>query len=165
MPPPPRKSREPPSSVTSTASRIAPGVFVGGWADAHGFQGTRFCVLDEVPDAPLPAEVHLPIYDEAKDEAIRGNLDRLADLVEQARARKEPVLIFCGHGVRRGPLGGAWYLHRHERIPLAEAYARLRAVRPQAESVEAWVGNTTNLAAADATPVLRTLRGPDASRE
>ncbi|HEY6237647.1 MAG TPA: dual specificity protein phosphatase [Thermoplasmata archaeon] len=128
------------------ASEIAPGVFVGGWSDAVAFRGTRLCVLDEVPDEPIPAEAHLPIYDEKKDEPIRVNLDRVAQLVEKARAKKEPVLLFCGHGVRRGPLAGAWYLHRHEGIPLDDAYDRVRAVRPKVEHVKDWVGGWKLLA-------------------
>jgi len=56
-----------------------------------------------------------------------------------ARKSGQPVLMFCGHGVRRGPLATAWYLHRSEGIPLEEAYVRIRAVRPKVESVDRWV--------------------------
>jgi hypothetical protein len=145
MTPTARKSRPRAAPKKPSASEIAPGVFVGGWGDAEGFQGTRFCVLDEAPDAPVPAEVHLPIYEEGKDQPIRANLDRLVELAAAARAKKEPVLMFCGHGIRRGPLAGAWYLHRTEHIPLEAAYRRIRAVRPGVESVEEWVGNCENL--------------------
>jgi protein-tyrosine phosphatase len=129
---PPRKPRSP--------AEIAPGVFVGGWSDAVGFEGKRYCVLDEKPDEELPADEQLRIYDGERDEAIRPNLDRLASLVDAARGRGEPVLLFCGHGVRRAPLAGAWYLHRHDGVPLAEAYARIRAVRPQIEEAKEWIG-------------------------
>jgi protein-tyrosine phosphatase len=145
MTPSARKPRARSSTKTPTASQIAPGVFVGGWADAEAFQGTRFCVLDEAPDPPIPAEVHIPIYDEAKDQPIRANLDRLAGLVAAAHAKNEPVLMFCGHGVRRGPLAGAWYLHKQEGIPLETAYDRIRAVRPKIEAVQQWVGDPSPL--------------------
>jgi protein-tyrosine phosphatase len=121
-------------------AEIAPGVFVGGWSDAVAFEGKRYCVLDEKPDEELPADEQLRIYDGEKDEAIRPNLDRLASLVDAARERGEPVLLFCGHGIRRAPLAGAWYLHRHDGVPLAEAYARIRAVRPQIEEAREWMG-------------------------
>jgi hypothetical protein len=142
----PTASRPRPSPAKPTASEVAPGIFVGGWNDAASFQGTRFCVLDEAPDGTIPAETHLPIYDPAEDRPIRANLDRLADLAEAARSREEPVLFFCGHGVRRGPLAGAWFLHRHEGVSLEVAYDRIRAVRPQVETAKEWAGDVSVLA-------------------
>lgn len=128
----------------ASPAEIAPGVFVGGWKDATAFQGDRFCVLDEAPD-DMPPSTHIPIYDPGADAPLRPNLDRLADAVERARSRGGPVLIYCGMGVRRGSLGGAWYLHRIEGIPLEKAYDRVRAVRPQIETVREWVGHVDNL--------------------
>ena len=146
------------SRKTSTPSQLLPGVFVGGWKDAVDFAGARFCVLDEEPD-DMPAGVHLAIYDGENDRPNRANLDRLAELAEKARAKGEPVLFYCGHGVRRGPLAGAWYLHVHERIPLEEAYARLREVRPGIESVGEWVGHwEEELADAPPRPAARSPR-------
>jgi hypothetical protein len=140
------RPKKPSQPARSTPSEIAPGVFVGGWKDAVAFEGQRFCVLDEVPtDEPLPAEGHVPIYDETKDQAIRPNLDRLAKMMAAAHAKSGPVLVFCGHGIRRASLGGAWYLHVAEGIPLAEAYDRVRAVRPQIETAAEWIGNVENL--------------------
>jgi len=128
-----------------TASQIAPGVYVGGWDDAVRFEGTRVCVLDEVPDEKLPAEAHVPIYDDVKDRPIRDNLDRVADLVDAARAKNQPVLLFCGHGIRRGSLAGAWYLHRHDGISLDAAFDRVRAARPKIQHVKDWVGGWKTL--------------------
>lgn len=122
-------------------SEIAPGVFVGGWSDAVQFAGRRYCVLDERPDGELPADEQLAIYDEAQDAPILPNLERVHRLVEDARKAGEPVLLFCGHGVRRSPLAGAWYLHRHDGIPLSEAYARIREVRPRVEEAREWIGH------------------------
>jgi protein-tyrosine phosphatase len=141
---PPRKS---PSPKARGPSEIAPGVFVGGWNDALAFDGDRFCVLDEAPD-DLPAATHVPIYDEATGRANRRNLDRLASEIAQARARGSPVLVFCGHGVRRSPLAGAWYLHRAEKISLDAAYDRIRAVRPKVEVARSWLGEPSSLDAA-----------------
>lgn len=53
------------------------------------------------------------------------------------RAKPRPV----GHGVRRGPLGVAWYLHRAEKLSLDQAYERIRAVRPKIESAREWIGH------------------------
>lgn len=133
----PASTRKTPSS---TASEIAPGVFVGGWNDAVGFSGTRVCVLDERPAEPVPGSAHIPVYDESTDRAIPANLEKVADLVRDARSRNEPALLFCGHGVRRGSLAGAWYLHRSEGISLDAAYDRIRAVRPQIQHIREWVG-------------------------
>jgi protein-tyrosine phosphatase len=101
--------------------------------------------MDDPPEEGLPAEAHLPIYDPETGRPIRANLDRISGMVEAARRGHAPVLLFCGHGIRRGPLAGAWYLHRHEGIPLDEAYARIRAVRPRIEHVQQWVRDSQPL--------------------
>ena len=131
----------------STISEVAPGVFVGGRKDAANFTGARVCVLDERPDG-MPPATHVPIYDGASDRIVPKNLDRVADLVAAARAKGEPVLVFCGHGVRRSPLAAAWYLRRAEGLSLDAAYARIRTARPQIETAREWVGDLTGLDAA-----------------
>jgi dual specificity protein phosphatase-like protein len=128
-------------SKKSAASEIAPGVFVGGWNDAVAFDGVRICVLDDPPEEPLPGSTHVPIYDGERDAVLPANLDRVAELVEKATHDHSPVLMFCGHGIRRGSLAGAWYLQRHDGVSLDEAYARVRAVRPKIETGEEWVGH------------------------
>jgi len=130
--------------AASHASEIGPGVFIGGWKDAETFEGTRFCVLDEAPPE-MPAATHVPIYDEATRQPIVDNLDRLARLIGEARGRREPVLVFCGHGVRRSPLAGAWYLHRAEGLTLDAAFAKVRRARPGVEHVQAWAKGWTVL--------------------
>ncbi|HTT16700.1 MAG TPA: dual specificity protein phosphatase family protein [Thermoplasmata archaeon] len=135
-----RTPRRAAAAPRSGPSEVAPGIFVGGWNDALGFSGSRFCVLDEAPEG-MPEGTHIPIYDEAKDAPIRANLDRLAREIGAARRAGRPVLVFCGHGVRRSPLGAAWYLHRSEAIELDAAYDRIRAVRPKVEPARAWIGD------------------------
>jgi hypothetical protein len=127
-------------SAKSSPQEIAPGVFLGGWNDAAGFEGIRFCVLDEAP-SDMPAEAHISVYDGARDGPDMDHLERLAREVQAARDRGGKVLIFCGHGVRRGPLGAAWYLHRHENLSIDEAYERIRAVRPKVEHAREWIGH------------------------
>jgi protein-tyrosine phosphatase len=85
------------------------------------------------------------IYDEEADRADPKSLDRVADAIAAARARGEPVLVFCGHGIRRSPLAAAWYLHRTEGISLDAAYDRIRAVRPKVEPARKWAGNADAL--------------------
>jgi hypothetical protein len=116
-------------------------VFVGGWNDALAFEGARYCVLDEDPGEELPADARIPIYDPNEDRPIVSNLDALVQRVESDREHQRPVLLFCGHGIRRAPLAGVWYLHRHEGLSLDEAYARVREVRPKTEHAKEWVGN------------------------
>lgn len=130
-----------PNRRSSSASEVSPGIFVGGWKDAESFAGARFCVLDERPPEldSMPGTAHLPIYDGAKDAPIVAHLDRVADLVHEAHARGTPALVFCGHGVRRGSLAGAWYLHRYEHLSLQEAFDRVEAARPQIERPEEWM--------------------------
>jgi protein tyrosine/serine phosphatase len=125
-------------------SEFAPGVFVGGWNDATKFDGVRFCVLDEAPD-DRPASKHFRIYEESSDRADPANLDRLAAEVGAARRTGAPVLIFCGHGIRRSPLGAAWYLRTAEGLTLDAAYDRIRSVRPKIEHARDWVGHADEL--------------------
>lgn len=141
MPAPRSPKRAEPSRRKPTASEIAPGIFVGGWKDAASFEGARVCVLDEKPEelGQLAGAEHLPIYDGAKDAPILANLDRVADLMHAAHVRGAPVLVFCGHGVRRGSLGGAWYLHRYERLSLEKAFDQIEAVRPQIQRPSEWM--------------------------
>src|SRR5579863_10714724 len=108
-------------------SEIAPGVFVGTWDDALAFQGARFCVLDKAPEGLPPAAQHRPIYDQGTDRADPKKLDGLVASMRAARSKGEPVLVFCHQGIYRSPLGGAWYLHRAEGLPLDAAYDRIRA--------------------------------------
>jgi protein-tyrosine phosphatase len=129
---------------TKGPSEIAPGVFVGGWKDAVQFEGARFCVLDEAPE-DMPPATHVRIYDEAKGGADRRSLDRLVRGMQAARAKGESVLVFCGHGIRRSPLGGAWYLRNEEGLTLDGAYVRIQAVRPQVERPRDWLENADEL--------------------
>jgi hypothetical protein len=143
--PPSKNSSSPRSKRTpSSPSPVSDGVFVGGRTDAPNFEGDRVCVLDEAPD-DLPPATHIPVYDGEHDAANVSNLERVVETVRRARAQGRPVLIFCGHGVRRSPLAAAWYLHRTEGLPLSEAYERIRAVRPQIETASEWLGDTSNL--------------------
>jgi protein-tyrosine phosphatase len=130
----------PRATSASGPSEILPGVFVGAWKDAVSFQGERICVLDDRPE-DAPAEERIRIYDDAKDAPIVANLDRVAKRVDLARASGRSVLIFCGHGVRRSPMAGAWYLHRSAGLTLDEAYEWIRARRPQVEPARDWVGH------------------------
>jgi hypothetical protein len=146
MPSKKTKSASRAKPATKNPSEIAPGVYVGNWEDALAFEGVRFCVLDEAP-AGMPSGTHVAIYNESVDRADRKNLDRLANAMNAARAKGAPVLVFCGHGMYRSPLGGAWYLHRTEGVSLDEAYARVRAARPKAHRTLDWVGNLDELRA------------------
>lgn len=145
----PQRSEKGPKPVrrAPAPSEVAPGIFVGGWKEAEGFEGTRICVLDERPPEleRWAGATHVPIYDGEKDAPIVENLDRVADLVHAAHARGEPVVVFCGHGVRRGSLGGAWYLHRYEKLSLDRAFDRVAAVRPQIERPQEWMGHSEQL--------------------
>jgi hypothetical protein len=137
-----KRTPQQPKATASAPSpqEISPGVFLGGWKDAVRFEGVRFCALDEAPD-DMPEGTHIPVYDEAGDRPRLENLDRLAREVHAAHTSGKPVLIFCGHGVRRSPLAAAWYLHRYEHLTVDAAYDRIQAVRPQIERARKWIGN------------------------
>lgn len=127
------------------ASEILPGLFLGGRADAPSFRGTRIYVSEAPLDERLEVEGQLPVYDPTADAPNLENLERLAGLIDRARAMGRPVLVFCGHGIRRGPLGVAWYLHRRRGMSLAAAYERIRTVRPGIEEATEWIGHAERL--------------------
>ncbi len=148
-------ARSPPSRSGAPAQRparrgvpspqeVVAGVFVGGWDDAVHFEGARFCVRDDPPEG-LPGAIHIPIYDDVRDAPIVPNLELLAQRIRTARDEGTPTLVFCGHGIRRGPLGVAWYLHRYAQLSLDEAYERIRAVRPTIEHARQWIGHVDGL--------------------
>ena len=139
----PRRTAKP-KSRASSASEIAPGVFVGGWKDALRFEGARFCVLDDAP-SDMPPATHVPIYSETTRIAKLETLDRRAAGMHAARTEGASVLVFCGHGIRRSALGGAWYLHRVVGLPLDRAYDKVRSVRPKVQHAREWVDNATEL--------------------
>jgi hypothetical protein len=123
---------------------IAPGVFLGGWGDAARFEGQRFCVLDEAPEG-LPGVRHLAVYDAEHDRPDIGHLEQIAREVRESRDHGSRVLIFCGHGIRRSPLAAAWYLHRYEHLTVAQAYERIRALRPKVELAGDWIAHVDEL--------------------
>lgn len=137
------KSR-PTKKTASGPAEIAPGVFVGGWKDAGSFEGERFCVLDDAPP-DMPRATHVRIFDETDKRADRQALDRLARSVRAARRRGSSVLIFCGHGVMRSPLGGMWYLCRTNGVTLDEAFQQVHAHRSKAVHPKTWVSNAAEL--------------------
>jgi hypothetical protein len=139
-----RATNGPGAPRARAGSEIVPGLFVGGSAEAARFSGTKICVLDHAP-AGTEFSAHVPIYDAATDRVLPEALDRVSQLIADAQKRGEPVLVFCGHGVRRSPLSVAWHLRRTQQLSLDEAYARLRAVRPIVEDARDWVGDPTGL--------------------
>lgn len=130
--------------TAKTPNEIAPGVFLGNWDDAVKFVGTRFCVLDDAPEE-MPPSTHVRIYDEKADRADVNGLDRVVAGMKAARAKGDPVLVYCGHGIYRSPLAAAWYLKRTERVSLDEAYRRITALRPKAKPAAGWLGNVAEL--------------------
>lgn len=144
---PPTRTQRTPKSKTRppSPSEIAPGVYVGGWKDALRFEGARFCVLDEAPE-DMPPATHVAIFSETDRRAKPDRLDRLAKGMCDARAKGESVLVFCGHGIRRSALGGAWYLRRTQGLSLDQAYDQVRSVRPKVQHARDWVDNARELA-------------------
>lgn len=139
-----RRTTKRSAAAAKGPSEISPDVFVGSWKDAIEFHGARFCVLDEPPE-DMPPATHIAIYREGTRRADVRNLEKLARAMISDHAKGEPVLVFCGHGVRRSPLGGLWYLRRSEGLSLDEAYERVHAVRAKAEHPRSWVGNVSEL--------------------
>jgi atypical dual specificity phosphatase len=129
-------------------SEIIPGLFVGGRADAAGFQGIRICVLDNAGDES-PAEARIPILTAKDRGADRAALDKVAARIQEALRHRDRILVYCGYGVRRSPLAVAWFLHRTRGHSLDDAYQIVQKGRAETEPAYRWLSNWASLSKAN----------------
>jgi protein-tyrosine phosphatase len=116
--------------------QITDTVWLGDIADAMGFKGQRICVLESMPPRK---SLWIPVLQFSDTPfVLREQLDVLALAIDWA-AKQGPVLVYCGAGIERSPLGVAWWLHRGEGIPLAAAYARIKQISSKIQDRTYWL--------------------------
>jgi protein-tyrosine phosphatase len=120
-------------------NEIIPGLFLGSLPDAKeappGYH--ILCVLEaKPPDEPVNA-TWIPFL--AGDRANVTQLDAIVFVIDACLKKNISVLVHCGEGIERSPLAVAWYLKRRHNMTLDDAYATIRAVRPQVQDRQAWL--------------------------
>lgn len=125
---------------------MTPWLAVGGRADAVDGAALQAAGIEALLSlAPLarPVEVPLQLSLAVADRvalpaaAIRAAVDFLGARV----AAGQRVLLHCEMGISRSPALAACFLHEHLGLPLADAFARVRAARPVAEPHAALVAS------------------------
>lgn len=95
------------------------------------------CVINcaaELANFPVPENVaylRAPMADHPSA-ALDQHLDTVADAIEEVRLQGGRTLVHCLAGVSRSAAMVLGYLVKHRAMPLAEAFALVRAARPMA---------------------------------
>lgn len=116
-------------------SEIIEGLFVGDLQDAQRFTGVVISVLPDIPATEPVHAIHMPFLARGRD-----SMDETAQLIDEALARGERVLVHCEEGCERAPLVIAWFLRARRGMTLDEAYALLKRRRPIVEDRRRWLG-------------------------
>ncbi|XP_054858990.1 dual specificity protein phosphatase 12 isoform X1 [Eublepharis macularius] len=123
---------------------VLPGLYLGcglPGAEEVGRGGvTALLSVDSEPpgaaaEAALEAVLHVPLLDEPRSDLL-SRLDDCAAFVGRARERGGAVLVRCHSGVSRSVAVVTAYLMKANHLPFEEAYAFVRALRPEAKMNE-----------------------------
>jgi protein-tyrosine phosphatase len=69
----------------------------------------------------------------------RGRLEEAIGMINQEWPHRPGVLVHCGAGVERSPLVVAMWMTARFNVSLDEAYAWIKAHRPQIEDRRQWL--------------------------
>ena len=118
---------------TVDRTEVYPNLYVGGKASEWHFPGWVVDVRqkDEVPNR---GNRRIPVFQRLVNGGWRVDpalaeqaVKKIAELLGQG----QKVLVRCGSGIERSPAIVALYLVRYQGLSATEAYARIRAARPQ----------------------------------
>jgi protein-tyrosine phosphatase len=76
--------------------------------------------------------LHVQLFDRTS-ERITPFFDNVWTFIDNALAKETNVMIFCQHGISRSVTLALSYMMRSEQLSLGQAFAKLRAARPEAE--------------------------------
>jgi hypothetical protein len=118
---------------TVDRTEVYPNLYVGGKASEWHFPGWVVDVREE-DEIPNRGNRRIPVFQRLANGGWRADpvlaeqaVKKIADLLGQGLK----VLVRCGSGIERSPAIVAFYLVRYQGLSVTEAYARIRAARPQ----------------------------------
>jgi predicted protein tyrosine phosphatase len=132
------------------ATEIIPNLFVGDAIDATQWEGRIICVLEQRPlNEPLQA-ICIPVLriiyngqlNTVPDGALHVDsfiLNTVLEIIDYYLNKGERVLVHCAMGSERSPLVVAKYLEKYKGMSLDDAYALLKAKRPQVADRRIWL--------------------------
>jgi protein-tyrosine phosphatase len=124
-------TRELPKAVDRT--EVYPNLYVGGKVAEWHFPGRVFDLREPDEDPPV-FNYRRPVFQRLANGGWRADPVVAQQVVEEIAGELDQgkkVLVRCGSGVERSPAIAALYLIRKQGMTPTEAYARIRAARPQ----------------------------------
>jgi len=122
---------------------VIQGLFVGSIADVQN-KGIdiKICVLNENEVCPS-GTIHIPILkmkDTMIDYLSKNNLDKIADIIDNALKGGKKVLVFCMAGIDRSPFAIVYYMITKKSMMAHEAYNMIKQKRKIINQHWDWFG-------------------------
>jgi protein-tyrosine phosphatase len=122
---------------------VIPGLYVGSIADTYNKDiDVKICVLNENEVCPS-GTVHIPILkmkDTMIDYLSKDNLDKIANIIDDALKSDKKVLVFCMAGLDRSPFAVAYFLMTKRNMMAHEAYNMIKQKRKIVNQHWDWFG-------------------------
>ncbi len=118
---------------TVDRTEVYPNLYVGGKASEWHFPGWVVDVREE-DETPNRGNRRIPVFQRLANGGWRANpvlADQAVKKIAELLGQGKKVLVRCGSGIERSPAIVALYLIRYQGLTASEAYARIRAARPQ----------------------------------
>ena len=129
-------------------NKIIENLYIGDLQDATNFEKevgpNILCVLEFRPANEPKGAMHIAFLEQAAEggSAIRANkekLDLIADMIDAHLKNNNKLLVHCAAGLERSPLAIVWYLHKHLKFTIDDAYELIKKLRPQTMIRKEWL--------------------------
>ncbi|XP_029931030.1 dual specificity phosphatase 28 [Myripristis murdjan] len=74
------------------------------------------------------AQLRIPVYDDLNED-LYSHFDRCADIIQEEAKRGGRSVVYCKNGRSRSATVCIAYLMKHRKMPLAEAFERVKMAR------------------------------------
>ena len=128
---------------------IIPGLYVGSIADVYNKDiDVKICVLNKDEVCPS-GTIHIPFLEfsiesvgvsPTVDHLDKNNLDRIADIIDDALKSGKKVLVFCMAGIDRSPFAVVYYMMTKKNMMAHEAYNMIKQKRKIINQHWDWFG-------------------------
>jgi len=122
---------------------VIQGLFIGSIVDVQNKDiDIKICVLNENEVCPN-GTIHIPILkmkDTMIDYLSKNNLDRIADIIDDALKSGKKVLVFCMAGIDRSPFAVVYYMMTKKNMMAHEAYNMIKQKRKLINQHWDWFG-------------------------